>query len=345
LPQVKCAQIPVEEIDQNEKYSSFDIQKASSIAKQLPRELVKDVLACVRSISVCRPQVVHIWLDETNIKAGFAAVTLGVPQIVLGTRSMPPINFRFYQPYMREGYRWLLKQPNVTMLNNSFAGARAYEKWLGLPTGNIKVIHNGFDFNESVLQKHREGRSGYRGIWRIPLHLPVVGSIMRLSDEKRPLLWLEIARHVKKVFPEVCFLIVGDGPMRSQVEVYVKKYNLENAIRLVGYEKESLTALAAMDIFLLTSRVEGLPNVLIEAQAMGVPVITTNAGGAEETLQNGLTGWVVDAHDAKVIAQKVIETIHDENWRQQASLAAPQFVKERFNVKRMIEKTKEVYEL
>lgn len=105
----------------------------------------------------------------------------------------------------------------------------------------------------------------------------------------------------------------------------------------------ALKAMAAMDIFLLTSRLEGLPNVLIEAQAIGVPVVTTNVGGAPETMLDRVTGWVLDNDEIIDAANQIIRLIRDENWRDQARLSMPTFVREKFGMEKMLNKTLSIY--
>ena len=125
--------------------------------KALPKNLWA-ISSYLETIARHKPAVVHLWLDEINTKIGLAALFLGIPKIVLSTRSAPPTHYLFYQPYMREAYRLLATQPNVVILNNSHHGARAYEDWLNLPQETIQVIHNGFDFDSPALQfaiKHR----------------------------------------------------------------------------------------------------------------------------------------------------------------------------------------------
>lgn len=109
-----------------------------------------------------------------------------------------------------------------------------------------------------------------------------------------------------------------------------------------GYERDAAAAIAAMDVFLLTSRAEGLPNVLIEAQGFGVPVVTTNAGGAAETLDEGRTGFAVP-HCAERLAQAVLRILGDAAWRQAVRTAAPRFVREQFSTVRMVDRTLDAY--
>ena len=79
--------------------------------------------------------------------------------------------------------------------------------------------------------------------------------------------------------------------MRSEIQCLIQSYDLSTKIRLPGLTDDVWTALSAMDIFVLTSRMEGLPNVLIEAQGAGLPVVSTIVGGAPETFIEGKTGF------------------------------------------------------
>ena len=110
-----------------------------------------------------------------------------------------------------------------------------------------------------------------------------------------------------------------------------------------GYEKQVAAAIVAMDVFLLTSRVEGLPNVLIEAQALGVPVVTTDAGGAAETLIRGRTGFAIFPHRADVIASAVLQILNNTTWQRAAQKAGQEFARERFSMSRMIDVTLDAY--
>lgn len=313
------------------------------IERVIPSPLY-DVPAYIRAISQNSPSVVHLWLDEVNVKAGIAAVILRVPRVILGLRSLPPCNFALHQPYMREAYRWLAKQPGVVLVNNSRAGARAFEQWLGIPENSIHIVHNGFYFDTVYLEKCRSLANDYRELHGLCITKPVIGTVIRLTEEKRPLLWLEIAAQVRRRYSHAQFLVVGDGPLRSDMELRAAQEDLKGAVAFVGHEKKPLEAMAAMDIFLLTSRAEGLPNVLIEAQAVGVPVVTTNAGGASETLRDKVTGWVLEKDDSCYAADIIIRLIKDEKWRNNAKLAMFTFVSEAFSLHRMLNETEALYD-
>jgi glycosyltransferase involved in cell wall biosynthesis len=290
-----------------------------------------------------RPSVAHFWLDDINVKGGVASVLAGVPHIVLSQRNLPPDNFQFHQPHMRETYRWLARQPGVVMINNSQAGAAGYERWLGLPPGTIKVVHNGLEFTDEMLRRYREERGARRARLGIPADAPLVGGVFRLNEEKRPLLWLEVAARVRRQIPDAKFLLLGDGVMRGDVAARAAYSDLAGAVHLPGLDNDSLGAMADMDLLLLTSRIEGLPNVLVEAQAVGTPVVTTAVGGAPETVRHGVTGWVLADADPDHMAQTVVALLRDEAWRKKAAQEAPGFVKAKFNIDRAVDETIALY--
>src|SRR5206468_931340 len=184
--------------------------------------------------------------------------------------SVAPSNFALFQPYMREAYRLLAARPTVCLLNNSEAGARDYERWLGLPRGTFKIVRNGFDFSGLEPAEKKEGAREFRTRLGIPAEVPLVGSVLRFSEEKCPLRWIDTAARVAERRPDVRFLMVGDGPLREEARCRAHACGLDDRIVMPGNEKDATVAIAAMDVFLLTSRLEGLPNVLVEAQALGV---------------------------------------------------------------------------
>ncbi|WP_165904737.1 glycosyltransferase [Sulfurisoma sediminicola] len=302
------------------------------------------ILAYVLEFRDRRPDVVHSWLDHTNVAAGLAALIAGVPRVVLGCRSMSPRHFAFYQPFMRPIYRLLAGHSNVVFLNNSEAGARDYAAWLGVAPERMRVVRNGFDFDAFPTPSARVPLAQeYRQRHGIDAAALVVGTVMRLSEEKRPLLWMAIAVRVAREVPAAAFLVVGDGPLRKSLEQAVADAGLSERFRFTGHERKVVAALAAMDAFLLTSRVEGLPNVLVEAQAMGVPVVTVDVGGAGETLDSGKTGWLMDSDDPETIARALVSVLQDPAWRARAAMAGRDHALARFGQGRMIDETLQSY--
>jgi len=302
--------------------------------------LAPELIWWTRELVERRPGVVHVWLDATNVKAGLAAAIAGVPRIVLSGRSMAPVNFDLIQPFMRPGYRALLARPGVVLLNNSEAGARDYARWLGIAPARVGVVHNAAPLEA---RPPAEAIAAARRTLGVPDGAPLVGSMLRFSEEKRPLLFVRTAAALARSRPDVWFLMLGDGPLREEARALGASLGLGARLLLPGPVREPAPALAGLDVFVLTSRLEGLPNVVIEAQALGVPVVTTDAGGAREAIDPGRTGYAVSPHEPELLAERISAILADPDWTAAARRHAPAFVARKFGLERMIAETRSVY--
>ena len=299
------------------------------------------ILQYASMIREVRPAIVHTWTDYCNVLGGIAAELVGVPKIVLNGRSLAPDNFPLiFQPYMRPGYRSLLGRRSVAFLNNSRAGATDYAHWLNLPDNQLDVIYNGFDFPRETAVG---ARSQVRSAHDIPLKSLVIGCITRFSEEKQPQLFLEMARVLYERHRQLRFLVFGVGPMLEEMRARVKADGLSGIVQLPGVTSDAWAALAAMDIFVLTSRMEGLPNVLIEAQASGLPVVCTGVGGMEETFVEGKTGYSVRSATAGTLADAVMRLVREPQLRARMSTEAFRHARNTFGIERMLAQTAKAY--
>lgn len=294
-----------------------------------------------------KSQVVHAWQDNTNIIAGLAAAMAGVPRIILSARSLRPdqktrlhaINTR----HSRQGYLSLLKLPNVILSVNSNAAAQSYSDWLGIDERTIPVIHNGLNFEQMDASAVDVDLAATFQEMGLPADATVLGAVFRLTEEKRPRLWVEVAAQVASKFADIHFVIVGGGAMLEETRLYAAELGLADRFHLPGQSTNVKVWLEHMDLFLLTSRVEGLPNVLIEAQAFGVPVVTTDAGGAVEVILNEQSGWVVKSDDPEAISERIIWCLNHPEWMKEASRSASEQSRSRFDTEQMIDRLLELY--
>ena len=305
--------------------------------------MVHRMLAFALLLREQRPSIVHTWMDASNVQLGLAAELVNVPAIACSCRSMAPKHFELHQPYMQPGYDALMKRAGqrVQLLNNSAAGASDYAEWLGIDADRIKVIRNGFEFPElSDIAGKREQMRVKLGV---AADQPLVGSILRFSEEKRPGLMIDAMMQMAERRSDLQFVIFGRGVMYQEMCERVKAGGLDDRIRLPGYTDDAWAVLSAMDLFLLTSRMEGLPNVLVEAQAAGVPIVATPVGGVPETIDEGVTGWSTPSDDAGSIAQFCLAILEDRARCLAAGARAAAFTRERFSADQMISQTLDFY--
>jgi glycosyltransferase involved in cell wall biosynthesis len=133
--------------------------------------------------------------------------------------------------------------------------------------------------------------------------------------------------------------------MRAGMERVIRSNKLEARVHLPGARAEVAAPLSAFDLFLLTSKFEGTPNVVLEAQWLGVPIVATDSGGTREAVEEGVTGWICDSADPGRIAKRVVSLFHDDITMQNAARLGPSFIERRFGMQRMIEETLRVYNL
>jgi glycosyltransferase involved in cell wall biosynthesis len=345
LPQARRSGATVREIRKD--FSSKDPLPPSfeKAARCLHPGLVADIAALYREFRVLQPEVVHAWLDWSNVRAGLAAVLAGVPRVLLSGRNLSPRHFALNADYYYPAYRALLEcGDRVTWLNNSQAGANDYADWLSVPAERIRVLRNGTRFEEQM-RPPPERYGELRARWRIPASVPLIGGMFRFGQEKRPLLWIEAAVQIAAALPDAHFVIFGEGPMRSEMETLIRQYSLGARVQMPGVVMSSLDGLAPCDLVLLTSSGEGIPNVLLEAQWLGIPVVTVNAGGAGEAVNDGTTGLVIESDNAADIAAGVLGILRDAALRAKARKEGPSFVNARYGMDRMIAETLTAYDL
>ena len=319
-------------------------QALREAAAAFPVRLVLDIANLVEEFVRLKPQVVHAWLDWDNVRAGLAAAIAGVPRIVISGRNLAPYHFKLYQPYMDAAYRALARLPQVHFVNNSQAGADNYAEWIGIPRQRIEVIYNGLDSGDRRRLSETERTQGRAKLGIAPDSF-VVGGVFRFDEEKRPLLWLEVASRLAAVSKRVRFILYGQGPLREAMTRRIAALGLGNLVVMPGVTEDPLKAMSLMDVLLLTSRDEGLPNVVIEAQLVGTAVVCTKAGGSAEALNPGKSGWVVDSDNPAEVANTVANLISNAKALTTAMEQGPAFVRLKFGVDRMIAETLQAYAL
>ena len=305
--------------------------------EQIPNNLAREITGLYQQFSEQKPSVVHAFHDRINIVAGIAAVMAGVPRIVLSTRSVAKFVTDKVNPFARPiwfkaAYQSLLQRPQVQMYHVSKAVSTSYDEWLNLPERQKLVLYNSTDYD---LMRESSSESEFRRERKAINFEPndlIVGGIMRYSSEKRPYLFIETAKIVLEKIPNVQFVLIGDGPLMDQVARLVRRYELKKKIHLIGRSHQIYSWLHEFDSLLLTSEFEGLPNVLIEAQGFGVPVVATDAGGAAETFVQGETGLLVKSHEAQELASSLIQVLKDRDWRIRASQMSREKARSKFSI-------------
>lgn len=178
LQAVRAVGIEAREIRRRATASAMPVG-LREVLNVLPPGLAVDVADLYGEFTDIKPEIVHAWLDWDNVRSGLAAALAGVPRIILSGRNLNPSHFALYQPYMDPAYRLLARRDNVTLINNSRAGADDYADWIGIPRERIRVVHNGVDLGDRT-RASDDSAKALRTTLGIPGDAFVVGGVFRL---------------------------------------------------------------------------------------------------------------------------------------------------------------------
>ena len=296
-------------------------------------------------LELCRrpARILHLWQDLICVAGGLAGMLAGTPKIIMSTRSTPPLERDRTRPYYSTAYRHLLATGRAALINNSQYGASRYAEWLEIDKARVAVVPNGYEFAKLTKRTSAKDREDVRRRLGCDGSTYLIGGAMRLTAEKNPSLWLETTALLLREDPNMKAVLVGAGRLRPPLEERIHELGLESRIIMVGNQNPVEPWLDAMDLLFLSSVREGLPNVLIEAQALGTLVAATDVGGVSETFDDGATGCLVDAQNS---AEKIAEQIKNFIVKTDANAArqrAASDAHQKFGIEASLSKLAEIY--
>lgn len=291
-----------------------------------------DIWMLAAALDHLHPSHVLAQLDHCNVWCGAAAFVQQFPpdKVLMSFRNVNPSKIALlHKSYYQEYYRILCQSPKVFFNANSQYGAEDYAAWINLDAKQVKVTHNAVYLPK--LSAHT--RNEVRRHLGIPDSATVILGVFRLVPEKNPRLFLELARAVHKEIPGTIFLHAGTGLHGRELHLASEDPVMGNWFRMLGRQDDVVKLMRAADVLLLCSDIEGLPNVLLEAQAAELPIVATKVGGVPDTVQEGKTALLAPAGDRDGLARRCIELLRDAERRRRMGRAGRKFVEEGFTFK------------
>jgi len=276
-------------------------------------------------------KIVHSFLPRANIISRIAGYMAGVP-IVISSNRTSQIRKRYYLLL-----DWLTSPlvDKITAVSNA-VGKYTIKK-MKMKRDKIAVIENGIDFKNLEIEHYRKED------WGINSNTDVIGIVGRLVPVKGHKCFLRAAQIIKRESPHVKFFIVGDGPERERLKQMVRDLDLIDNIVFTGMVQNIFKFMKIFDILVSCSLWEGMSNSILEAMAMGKPVVATQVGGTPEIVIDGVNGFLVPPKDACLLASKVLILLRDRELCQRMGESGRIIVKERFDIKHTIRKMEDMY--
>lgn len=305
----------------------------------IPAYLIVPTFHLLKAFEEIQPDLVVSYLDPPNAAASLAALLAGVPRIVMSGRNFNPshfpMSFAHVHERLRQVYRAVIQFPEVVLSGNSPTAAASYAEWVGLPRHAVPMIPNAIG-TQTLMEPGDDAGAELRERFGLESAHPLVLGVFRLAPEKDPLGFVEVIDRLRARHPDIRALICGTGPLRSVVEAEIAHRGLEGVLTLGG-AIENVSALYRQSTVLLhTAEFEGMPNVVMEAQAFGLPVVCTRAGGTPDCLSDLLAPFMHEVGDYEGLARSCLALIDAPDRRKALSLGIEHEARQRFSVRRLV---------
>jgi glycosyltransferase involved in cell wall biosynthesis len=322
-PLTRFLQLPIGNIKTFPLRNALDAQSARALAR-----LVKE-----NNI-----EVVHAHMARDYSLAAYASRSKPGPKFLVTRHVLFPLNGI---------HRRTLAKAN-RLIAVSSAVARQLSSQRLVPDQKIALVPNGIEVDRFVHACKSFDRASFLHANNLPQDCLLVGSIGELRKLKRHDDLIKAARIVADKTPEAHFVIAGvdtssEGANRKELLELVKHLNLEDRVHLLGWLDDAEKLLCALDVFVSASETESFGLSIVEAMASGTAVVATRTEGAQEVVEDGVTGVLVNIGDVEELAHVIVRLLEDMKLRQEMSVRSQAAAKMRFTLGRMVDEIEKVY--
>jgi len=291
---------------------------------------LRRVLTLARCARRDRLDIVHSFLVHASGYAWPAQRLAGVPRLITSAR-----NCRTAGP-VRD---WIIRQAfrhSDAIVCNGHAVSDFVAHQYGAPASRCHVIHNGVDLSRFSPRDPARDRGNGAG--------PTIITVGRLVPQKDIPLFLEAAALLLQDHPAARFMVVGEGPLGSELRARALALGVAESVSFLGERPDIPDLMRRADVFWLTSAWEGLPNVLLEAQASALPIVTLDAGAAREIVDHGRTGFVVPDRDPAAVAAHTRRLLGAPDEARAMGLAGREAAERAFSLAAMVKATERLWD-
>ena len=309
-----------------------------SLGKRLSLRPAGEIAAVLRENKI---DILHTHGGIAGLHGRSAARHAGTPAVVHTLHGIHYLHYR--NPFLRRLYVLLERRYSrstdrlILVCQSDLRQARRHRL---APEEKMTVVLNGTDFRQELGADDIARKRSDLG-W--PPGQPVVGTVARLHRQKGVSNLLRAAPQILRAFPEARIAVVGDGPQGDNLRSEAQRLGLEGRFLFLGERKDAAAVMALLDVFVLPSLWEGLPFVLVEAAALGKPIVATAVDGVPEILEDGKTGLLVPPRNPSALADAIIRLLKDKEEARRLGERARTLVPPRFPLRRMVDQTQNLY--
>ncbi len=300
----------------------------------------RPVLRLARFIREWRPHIVHSQMVHANLAARFSRLIAPMPVLICTAHNIDERGRKGSGRLREITYR--LTDPLSDLTTQiCWAGLERYVRVGAVPHHKIRYVPNGVD--TARFKPDLEARLGLRK------ELNVEGSFVwlavgRLDLQKDYSNLLRAFAKVRGAKPEALLLIAGDGPLRPALEGLARTLGVDERIHFLGIRRDVPELMNAADAYVMSSAWEGMPMVLLEASATGLPIVATDTGGNREIVLDGKSGFLVPPKDSEALAQAMIRMMAlSPDERRTLGQAGREYVVRSYDIERVVDLWEDLY--
>jgi len=236
---------------------------------------------------------------------------------------------------------WMLKRKTDVAVAVSDAVKTFMGSGRSVPLEKVKVIWNGVAL-DSFKNVDPEAAKSFRQQFNIPFDATIVGTITRLREEKGNAPFLDAAKLVLEEFPDTHFVLVGDGPLKAELETRATQLGIRNRVVFTGFVANILPALESMDVVAVPSLREGFGLAMVEAMACRKPVVATRVGGMVEIAEDGKSALLVPPANGRALADAILRMLRDTAFREKIAEQGRE-VSQKFSIEKNVQALEQLY--
>lgn len=284
-----------------------------------------------------KPHILHTYLFHANFIGRIAGWLNRIPIIISSVRVAE--KEKNHHLYLDMFTQW--------MINKEICVSKEVEKFMQKKAkifpSKLTTIYNGINTSDFYLLNDKEKNKKKEELSISGFNL-IIGTVARLTNQKGIKYLLKAFQIILKDFPKSCLLVVGYGPQEKKLKELALDLNIASSVKFPGFREDTIEIINIMDVFVLPSLWEGMPNVVLEAYVLSKPVIATQVDGAKEIIQDNKTGFLVPPRDWEKLANAIKLLLKNQKTREEFGKKGKEFVAQNFSLDRMVKDIEELYE-
>lgn len=315
-----------------------------------PLNFFYDPIILWKLISIFRKNkydIVHTHTTKTGILGRIAARITKTPIIICGLHGSA------FQAFNSKILNWLLiyfekftgNFTDAYISVSTILSDKYKQEGIGIKSEYFTVL-SGMDLEKFSTIRKKVNKNSFLKEFNINPDTFIVGNVARLEAVKGHKYLFDAFKIVKEKRKDkkVVLLVVGEGKERENLFKYVKNIGLENSVIFTGYRKDIEKIMAVMDIFVLSSLREGLPRVLVQAAAVGLPSVVFNVDGVPEIVRDDYNGFLIEPRDVNGLAEKIIKYFDNRSLIKLHGENGKKFVTGKWSIESMVSQIDEIYQ-